>query len=76
MDTGLKTISASNSWGETIAGTGPFVFLGLVLLVLQTPPVPEFRTWEVILFLGLLLLPPIGICIGWIKGSRAGLIHM
>jgi len=68
METNANKTVSSHSWVETIAGTAPFVYLGLVLIVIQTPSAQSFQTWIIILFLGVLLLPPIGLCIGWIKG--------
>ena len=58
-----------NSWGETLAGTGLFILWGLALIISEFPLEKEIPPWVFIyLLLGLLILPSIGMCIGWIKG--------
>ena len=69
MESSTKLTNAPNSWLETLAGTGLFIIWGLALIISELPLEKEIPTWVFnYLILGLLLLPSIGMCIGWIKG--------
>ena len=69
MESSTKLTNTSNSWRETLAGTGLFILWGLALIISALPLEQEIPPWVFIyLLLGLLILPSIGMCIGWIKG--------
>jgi len=59
------------SRSETLAAIGLFVLLGLELIFSELPyewPPPNWvRSVMFLLFVGTMVLPPIGLCIGWIK---------
>jgi hypothetical protein len=69
MNTNNTNPDTSNSWGETLAGTGLFILWGLALIISALPMEQEIPPWVFYyLILGILLLPSIGMCIGWIRG--------
>lgn len=61
----------TNSWSATLAAITLFVLWGLSLIFNELPhewAIPNWvRSIDGILFVGITLLLPIGLCIGWIK---------
>jgi hypothetical protein len=60
------------SWRGTFAGMAPFLIFGLILIFLEIPHDWAIPPWLTYLggafFLGVIVLPPIGLGIGWVKG--------
>lgn len=69
MDTNSTATKESNSWRESIAGTGLFALWGLLLVATEIPLEKQLPLWVFnYFFLSFLLLPAIGMCAGWIMG--------
>jgi len=72
VNTESRERMSATSWQAALAGTALFVLWGLVLVSGEIPHEwavpPWFSVVVRMLFAGTIVLPPLGLCLGWIKG--------
>ncbi|MBM4430845.1 MAG: hypothetical protein FJ026_10955 [Chloroflexi bacterium] len=72
MNTESRERMSGASWPAVLAGMALFVWWGLVLIGGEIPHAWEVPIWVTpavqVLFVGTIVLPPLGLCLGWMRG--------